>query len=73
MIWLGWRQQRTETAIAALVFAIVAAVIVPTGLHIASVYDDQSLGACLAHPTDACRVTLDIFDRRWQSLVNIVA
>jgi hypothetical protein len=72
VIWLSWRQQRTETLIAGAVFALVAAVLVPTGLHIASVYDDQSLGACLADPTGTCRETLDTFTRRWESLVNIV-
>ena len=72
MIWLSWRQQRTETLIAAFVFGVVIAVLVPTGLHIASVYEDQGIGACLADPTDACRGTLDTFDRRWDYLVNIV-
>jgi ABC-type multidrug transport system fused ATPase/permease subunit len=72
VIWLSWRQQRTEVLIAALVFAIVSAVLVPTGLHIASVYDGQSLGACLRHPTDACRDTLDTFQNRWDPVVNIV-
>ena len=72
MIWLSWRQQRTETLIAAVVFAIVVAVVLPTGLHIASVYDNQSIGPCLAHPTDACRSNLDNFLGRWDSVVNIV-
>jgi hypothetical protein len=72
VIWLAWRQQRTETAIAALVFAIAIAVIVPTGLHIASVFDDQGIGSCLAHPTGTCRGTLDEFTGRWDSLVNLV-
>jgi hypothetical protein len=73
VIWLSWRLQRTETLIAGVVFAIVVAVVVPTGLHIASVYDDQGIAACLAHPTDACRPALDTFESRWDSLVNIVA
>jgi hypothetical protein len=72
VIWLSWRQQRTETLIAAVVFAIVVAVVLPTGLHIASVYDDQNIAACLAHPTEACRGNLDNFLVRWDSVVNIV-
>jgi hypothetical protein len=36
VIWLTWRQQRAETLIAAFVFAIAVAVLVPTDLHIAS-------------------------------------
>ena len=58
--------------IAGLVFAIVIAVLVPTGLHIASVYDDQGMGACLAHPTGTCNATIDQFTGRWDSIVNLV-
>ena len=32
MIWVGWRQQRTETLIALGILALLAAVLVPTGL-----------------------------------------
>ncbi len=72
MIWLTWRQQRTETLIAALAFAIVMSVLVPTGLHIASVYHEQAIGACLTHPAGACRDTISEFSGRWDSLVNVV-
>jgi hypothetical protein len=72
VIWLSWRQQRTETLIAAFVFAIAAAVLVPTGLHIASVYDDKDIATCLAH-ADTCGPTLDDFTRRWDSVVNLIA
>jgi hypothetical protein len=72
VIWLSWRQQRTETLIAALVLAIVVAFVVPSGLHIASVYDSQSIGSCVAHPTAGCREALDAFAGRWDPLLNIV-
>jgi hypothetical protein len=72
VIWLTWRQQRTETLIVAFVFALAMAALVPTGLHIASVYDDQHIAQCLAH-SDTCRGTLDDFTRRWESLVNLFA
>jgi hypothetical protein len=72
VIWLTWRQQRTETLIVAFVFALAAAALVPTGLHIAAVYDDKGIAACLAH-SDTCGSTLDDFTRRWDSLVNLVA
>ena len=73
MIWLTWRQQRTETLIAALVLAIVVAVVVPTGLHIASVYhDQQGISACLANRSSTCGETIDEFIRRWDSLVKLV-
>jgi hypothetical protein len=72
MIWLAWRQQRTETLVVVLVLCIALAVLVPTGLHIASVYDSEGVGACLAHPNGTCAVTLDEFTGRWDSLLNLV-
>jgi hypothetical protein len=72
VIWLAWRQQRTETLIAALLLALVAALIVPTGLHMASVYDDDGIAACVSDPTDACRQTLDAFSSRWDTLMSFV-
>lgn len=46
MIWVGWRQQRTETLIAAAMLALLAAVAIPVGVHMASVYTHEGLGAC---------------------------
>ena len=48
MIWLTWRQQRTETLIAVVLLVLVAALIVPTGLQMASVYDSEGI-ACVPH------------------------
>lgn len=72
MIWVTWRQQRTETLIAALLLVFVAALIVPTGLHMASVYDSEAVAACLSADTEACRQTLGSFSGRWDSLMNFV-
>jgi hypothetical protein len=71
MIWLTWRQQRTETLIAALLLGLAAALLVPTGLHMASVYDHAGLAACLGHQTDGCNEALDSFSGRFQSLMNL--
>jgi hypothetical protein len=71
MIWLAWRQQRTEALIAALLLALIAAVVVPTGLHIASVYEQEGLAACLAESPDSCREELDAFVGRWDLFVNL--
>jgi hypothetical protein len=46
MIWVAWRQQRAETLIAAAMLALLAAVAVPIGVHIASVYTHEGLAAC---------------------------
>ncbi len=72
MIWLAWRQQRTETLIGALLLALVAALLVPTGLHMASVYDDDGIAACLANSSVTCNSTVDSFVARWDSLRNLV-
>jgi hypothetical protein len=72
VIWVTWRQQRTETLIAALLLALVAALIVPTGLHMASVYDSEGIAACVSDPSDACRQTLGSFASRWDTLLNFV-
>jgi hypothetical protein len=72
MIWLTWRQQRTETLIAALLLALVAALLVPTGLHIASVYDNEGIGACLTDQSVSCVEKVSSFGARWDSLLNLV-
>ena len=72
MIWVTWRQQRTETLIAALLLGLVVALLVPTGLHIASVYDSEGIAACVANPSLDCGGQLDQFVSRWDSLVNAV-
>ena len=46
VIWVAWRQQRTETLIAVVVLALLAALLVPTGLEMASRYDHDGLSAC---------------------------
>ena len=72
MIWLTWRQQRTETLIAALLLVLAATLLVPTGLHMASVYEDEAIAACLTDPSVSCNRTVDSFVARWDSLVNVV-
>jgi phosphotransferase system glucose/maltose/N-acetylglucosamine-specific IIC component len=48
--WLAWRQQRTEMLVAALVLGLLAALLVPTGLHMDSVYAHDHLAACVTQP-----------------------
>ena len=50
MIWTCWRQQRTETLIAAAILALLAAVLVPTGIQMAHAYQHDGLAACLGIP-----------------------
>jgi hypothetical protein len=72
VIWLTWRQQRTETLIAAFLLALVAALLVPTGLHMSSAYESDGVAACLADQSTACRGTIDSFLQRWDPLLNVV-
>ena len=70
MIWLAWRQQRTETLIAIAALALIAALLVPTGLHIASVYERDGIAACLDQPRGDCALAQD-FSEQWRTLVGI--
>ena len=55
VIWVGWREQRTEAIIASAILAALALLLVPAGLHMASAYHDQGLSICVgAHPAPAC-------------------
>ena len=72
MIWVTWRQQRTETLIALLLVGLVAALLVPTGLHMTSVYDHDGIAACLADPSIDCREKVKSFVERWDALLNVV-
>ena len=59
MIWVAWRQQRTETLIAAAVLALLAVLLIPTGIEMASRYDHDGLSVSLAN---TARVRLEIGD-----------
>lgn len=74
MIWVGWREQRTETIIAAGILVAVALVLLPTGLHMASAYHDEGLAACVrAHPAAACGDAVSSFVARFQRTSSLLA
>jgi hypothetical protein len=75
MIWLSWRQQRLETVMIAGLLALVAASLVPLGLHMASVYSDTGVGACLAHTAanpGACGSIVGDFQQRFEHAGPII-
>jgi ABC-type transport system involved in multi-copper enzyme maturation permease subunit len=47
MIWLTWRQHRTQFLYTLLVIAAVAAVMLPTGLAMRHTFEDSGLAACI--------------------------
>ena len=75
MIWLGWRQQRAETLVTAAILAALAALLVPTGLSIASAYHDAGLAQCVGHVggDDACGRAVNDFFARFNNLGDLIA
>jgi hypothetical protein len=74
MIWVGWRQQRTETAVAAAILAALAAVLFPTGLHIAAAYDHGGLARCAGQASGgACGTAVPAFVGRFAQLGDLIA
>jgi hypothetical protein len=74
MTWVSWRQQRTETLIAAAILALIAALLVPTGLDMLSAYHHDGLAACLGrNPSESCNQAIDGFSQRFDSLKNLLA
>jgi hypothetical protein len=72
MIWVGWRQQRVETLISAAMLVLLAAVAIPVGVHMASVYAHEGLGACtrVVQP-GPCDVSVSSFESRFNG-INIL-
>jgi hypothetical protein len=70
--WVSWRLQRTETAIAAGVLALISALLIPTGLTIAHAYKHDGLGACLAlNPSESCNLKIQAFQSHFQTLFDL--
>lgn len=73
MIWLGWRQQRTETLIAAGLLAFVAAILVPTGIDMAHVYSHDGLSHCLGFASSrVCDEAVGSFQQRFERYTSLV-
>src|SRR3954463_3713765 len=72
MTWVAWRQQRTESLLGIAVLVLIAVLLVPTGIEMASAYHHAHLSACLgANPADTCRSALDSFHLRFNSLADL--
>lgn len=72
MIWLSWRLQRTETAIALGILVLLAALLVPTGIQMANAYHHDGLAACFpVNPSLSCGQRLGDFEQRFQSIWNL--
>jgi ABC-type transport system involved in multi-copper enzyme maturation permease subunit len=73
MIWTSWRLQRTETLITIAILALIAALLVPTGIQIADAYSHAGLGSCVSvQSSNACQTAIVSFTTQWASLVGLV-
>ena len=74
MTWVSWRLQRTETLIALGILALLAALLVPTGIQMANAYHQDGLSVCLSiNPSKPvlCGNELGNFQQRFQTLTTL--
>jgi len=75
VIWLSWRQQRLETVLMGGLLVLVAALLVPLGLHMASAYSGSGAAACVSHTATSgagCSGTVNDFLHRFEHAGPIV-
>jgi hypothetical protein len=74
VIWVSWRQGRTETLIAAAILALLAALLIPTGIEMANAYHRDGLSACLGQSTsETCGNAIQSFSSRFASIGNLTS
>jgi hypothetical protein len=73
VIWLSWRQQRTETVITAALLAVLAAAFVPMGIHLSNLFAQQDLARCIGHDTPVCKEAISNFGARAGILRSLTA
>jgi hypothetical protein len=61
MIWLTWRQFRTQAVVAAAALAAFAVLLAATGPHLASLYDASGITGCHGDAGDSCVGAADHF------------
>jgi len=74
VIWVGWRQQRWETIVAAAILAAIAALLIPTGLSMLSSYNNDGLNSCAgALQGGACDAAARSFIHEFDGIGNLIA
>jgi len=71
MSWLVWRQHRQQALFGAATFALVACLLLLTGMHMHSVFDSSGLGRCLSGRGD-CSNAQSAFESRFGTLRQLV-
>jgi hypothetical protein len=70
MTWVSWRLQRTEMLVALGILALLAALLVPTGIQMTNAYHSDGLAACVSlDPGPTCDA--GAFRQRFQSLLDL--
>ena len=73
MTWVAWRLQRTESLITVGIIALIACLLVPTGIEIAHAYHRDGLSSCvMVNVSPTCAQEVGDFTSRWGYLGNIV-
>ena len=73
MIWVGWREQRTETLIAVAILALIALLLAPTGIEMARAYHHDGIAACLGPQSSfECGDAINSFQDRFSSVSNLL-
>lgn len=70
MTWVSWRLQRTETLIVVVMFALISALLIPTGLSMASAYHHEGISACLSANNIRCQDAVQSFTNRYEHGVS---
>jgi hypothetical protein len=73
VIWLSWRQQRTETLITAAILALLGAAFIPMGIHLANLFAQQDIARCIGRDSPACQQAVANFGNRAGILRSLTA
>lgn len=76
MIWLSWRQHRTEGFIALAVLAVAGIYLLITGVNMAHTFEQSGLGACLAHQatgSSSCSALQALFLNQYGPVIPFAA
>jgi hypothetical protein len=70
VIWVTWQQHRFEALIAAAMLAILAVMMLPTGLDMAANFQQSGLATCIGHSSalGACAAIREGFQERYADL-----
>jgi hypothetical protein len=73
MTWVSWRLQRTEILIGLGILALLAALLIPTGITMADAYHQYDLGTCRFGPNlgPVCANYIGLFQQRFQALITV--